>query len=98
VHTRVLIQLYLYILIYICIYLYNTYADPVGDYVAINQELALFSEDLAKKPQVRTTKNVTLPTAAHNAPASPHQRMQATCGDTAHSLALRATSSCVTAL
>jgi hypothetical protein len=33
-------------------------ADPVGDYIAINQELALFSEDLAKKPQVRTTKNV----------------------------------------
>jgi hypothetical protein len=32
-------------------------ADPVGDYVAINQELALFSEDLAKKPQVRTTKD-----------------------------------------
>ncbi|CAM9621358.1 unnamed protein product, partial [Sphacelaria rigidula] len=35
--------------------------DPVGDFRAINQELALFSEALAMKPQVVVLNKIDLP-------------------------------------
>jgi GTP-binding protein len=38
--------------------------DPIGDFVAINQELSLFSESLAEKPQVVILNKVDLPEVA----------------------------------
>ena len=35
--------------------------DPVGDYMAINQELALFSPELAAKPQIVVLNKMDLP-------------------------------------
>lgn len=43
--------------------------DPLGDFVQINTELALYDEDLAKKPQIVVLNKMDLPQAQEHWPA-----------------------------
>jgi GTP-binding protein len=43
--------------------------DPLGDFVQINTELALYDEDLAKKPQIVVLNKMDLPQAQERWPA-----------------------------
>ncbi|CAM9510716.1 unnamed protein product, partial [Chrysoparadoxa australica] len=74
--------------------------DPVGDFRAINQELALFSRNLAEKPQVVVLNKLDIPEVAAQADRlveemkqhMPHTRIlkvSASCGENVDELMTR---------